>query len=80
MPYNKGSMDPMPPSEEEHQAYLRILARLTPGERMMQAMELSDMGRRMLKDALRRAFPHLDEDRLHQLYLERLELCHNQNY
>lgn len=73
-------MDPMPPSDEEHQAYLRILARIPPGEKMLQAMELSDLGRQMLKDALRNAFPQLDEERLHQLYLERLELCHNRNY
>lgn len=72
--------DPMPPTPEEHQAYLRILARMTPGEKMKRAMDLSDMGRRMLKSALRRRFPDLDEARLHQLYLERLELCHNRNY
>lgn len=70
----------MPPTDEEHQAYLRILARMTPGEKMLRAMELSDMGRRMLKDALRRSFPQLDEAQLHQLFLERLELCHNRNY
>ena len=70
----------MPPTDEEHQAYLRILASMTPGEKMLRAMELSDMGRRMLKDALRRSFPQLDEAQLHQLFLERLELCHNRNY
>jgi hypothetical protein len=73
-------MDPMPPTAEEHQAYLRILARMTPGEKAMRAMEMGDMGRRMLKEALRRRFPKLDETRLHELYLERLELCHNRNY
>lgn len=70
----------MPPTREEHQAYLRILARMTPGEKMLRAMELSDLGRQMLKDALRRRFPHLSKERLHALYLERLELCHNRNY
>jgi hypothetical protein len=73
-------IDPMPPSEEEHQAYLRMLAKMTPGEKMLRAMELSDMGRQMLKDTLRRRFPELDEARLHQLFLERLEQCHNRNY
>ena len=73
-------MDPLPSSDEEHQAYLRILAQIPPGEKMLRAMELSDLGRRMLKDALRSAFPQLDEERLHRLYLERLELCHNRNY
>jgi hypothetical protein len=38
------------------------------------------MGRRMLKAALRRNFPELSEEKLHQLYLRRLELCHNRNY
>lgn len=73
-------MDPMPPTREEHQAYLRILANMTPGERMKRAMDLSDMGLRMLKATLRRRFPELDEERLHQLFLERLEQCHNRNY
>ncbi len=70
----------MPPTPEEHQAYLRILARMTPGEKMVRAMEMSDMGRRMLKEALRRCFPGLDEVKLHQLFLVRLELCHNREW
>ncbi len=74
------AMDPMPATREEHQAYLRILANVTPGERMKRAMDLSDMGLRMLKVNLRRRIPELDEERLHRLFLERSEQCHNREY
>jgi hypothetical protein len=64
------------PTREEH----RILANMTPGERMKRAMDLSDMGFRMLKANLRWRFPELDEERLHRLFLERLAQCHNREY
>lgn len=63
-----------------HLEYLRILSRLTPAEKLDQAFELSDMTRRMFKAGLKDRFPTLNEDELHQLFLKRLELCHNAKY
>jgi hypothetical protein len=60
-----------------HREYIRILRRLTPEQRLLKAMELTDLGRRLLLDGLRRRHPDLDAARLRTLYLERIARCHN---
>lgn len=64
------------PHPNRHE-YLMALARMTPAERLAKADELTEMSRSLCKRGLRRRFPDLSEDRLHDLYLARLEKCHN---
>jgi hypothetical protein len=59
---------------------LRALLSMTPERRLMQALELSEMTRRIFKEGLRRRYPDLSESQLHELFCERLELCHNKPY
>ena len=73
---NKMDIKPEPNRKE----YIRTLRRMTPGQRLAKAIELSDMGKELLRHGLRRRFPDLSEEELHKLYLERLEKCHNRNY
>jgi hypothetical protein len=55
--------------------------RLLSGARKVEMQaEMSENARRLFKDGLRRYFPHLNEEELHKFYLERMALCHNQNY
>lgn len=63
-----------------HRAYLEVLARMTPEQRIAKAFELSEMTRDLFRQGLRERFPDLPKDRFHVLYLERLALCHNRNY
>jgi hypothetical protein len=71
-------MDPKPhPNRRE---YMAVLRRLSPGERLKKALEMSDFGRRMFRQTLRRRYPNLPEEAFHQLYLDRLAKCHNRNY
>ena len=63
-----------------HLAQLQIIRRMTPEQRLMQAFELSQFTRDLLRQGLRTRFPDLSEAELHKLYLERLDRCHNQNY
>ncbi len=63
-----------------HREYILALRRLTPGQRAKKAMEMSDLGRRLLRQGLRKRFPRLSEEAFHQLYLDRLAKCHNSNY
>jgi hypothetical protein len=71
-------MDVKPhPNQRE---YILALRRMTPGQRAKTAMEMSDLGRRLLRQALRKRFPELPEEAIHQLYLDRLTKCHNKNY
>ncbi len=72
------SRDPKP--RPNHRRYLEVLRNMTPGERLAKSFELSEMAKALFRQGLRERFPHLDEAAFHQLFLERLEKCHNQNY
>jgi len=50
---------------------------MSPQQRLKKAFEMSRLTKQLFKQGLRKRFPHLSEDELHQLYLERLEKCHN---
>jgi hypothetical protein len=63
-----------------HKAYLRILKSMTPAERLQKACELSELGRAVFLVGLRRRFPDATQEELHQIFLDRLEKCHNRNY
>jgi hypothetical protein len=67
-------------SQTQRSKYLDVLRRMTPGQRLGKAMELSDLGKRLFLHGLRRRFPKADERELHRLYLERIARCHNRNY
>ena len=60
--------------------YIETLRGMTPEQRLLKAIELSDTVRELFRQCLRRRFPHLPEEQLHRLYLERLAKCHNRNY
>lgn len=63
-----------------HQLYLRVLARMTPDERLRKALELSQMTKDLFRHGLRKRFPDLDDEELKRIYLERMAKCHNRNY
>jgi hypothetical protein len=73
-----GFMDPKP--RPNHRLYLQVLARMTPEQRLMKACELSAFTKALFKEGLRRRFPDLSDEELHQVFLERLARCHNQNW
>lgn len=60
--------------------YMQALRRMTPGQRLAKAMELSELGKRLFRHGLRRRFPEADDRQLHALYLKRIARCHNRNY
>lgn len=53
---------------------------MTPSQRLRKAFELTQMSRDLFRLGLRRRFPDLSDDELHQLYLQRLAKCHNRSY
>jgi len=53
---------------------------MTPGERLLKAFELGELGKDLLRAGLKRQFPSASEAELHQLFLDRLARCHNRNY
>ena len=63
-----------------HKLYIRMLRRMTPGQRLAKAFDLSEFTRRLFADGLRKRFPDLSEDDFQELLRTRLEKCHNRNY
>ena len=63
-----------------HFVYIQALRRMSSEARLMKAFELTEFSREIFLHGLRRRFPDLTEGELHQMYLERLEKCHNRNY
>jgi hypothetical protein len=72
------SSDPKP--RPQHAEYLQVLRAMTPQQRLAKAFEMSAFAKKLFKEGLRRRFPDLPEAEFHQLYLDRLAKCHNNNY
>ena len=70
-------MDPKP--RPNHRIYLEVLRSMTPEQRLNKAFELSEFSKKLFKQGLRKLHPDMPEEEFHQLYLRRLELCHNRN-
>jgi len=64
----------------DHKEYLRILRKMTPEQRLLKSLELSELTRDLFKQGLRKRFPNLPEEKIREIYLERMEKCHNRNY
>jgi len=60
-------------------AYIETLRRMTPGQRLAKAFELSDMAHEALRAGLSTRFPEADPATLSALYIERLERCRSRN-
>jgi hypothetical protein len=63
-----------------HAIYIRTLRAMTAEQRLEKAFELTETARGLFLDGLRRRFPERSEREIHDLYLQRLELCRNRNY
>jgi hypothetical protein len=55
--------------------YVEVLRRMTPEQRLMKALELSEMSRELTRAGLRERFPDATEEDIQRLFLERLERC-----
>jgi hypothetical protein len=73
-----GSMDPKPKPSEK--LYLEVLRRMTPEQRLLKALELSEMTRQLFLHGLRKRFPDASPEEFRQLVLKHLAKCHNLNY
>jgi hypothetical protein len=68
-------MDPKP--RPNHGEYLQALRAMTPDQRLRKAFELTQLGRSLFVEGLRRLHPGMPEDQLRRLYLDRIAKCHN---
>ncbi|MBV9470205.1 MAG: hypothetical protein JO316_11970 [Abitibacteriaceae bacterium] len=70
--------DPKP--RPNHRRYIQSLRQMTPEQRLLKVFELSDFSKALFRQGLRRRFPDMPEEEFKQLFLQRLQRCHNRNY
>ena len=75
---NYARMNPKP--RPNHHQYLQTLRTMTKEQRLLKAFELSEFSRQLFKAGLRERFPEKTEAEIHDLFLKRLEKCHDRNY
>jgi hypothetical protein len=66
-------------SPSARRAYLEVLNRMTPTQRLMKAFELSEMTKQLFQEGLRQRFPDKTAAELHTIYLERMCRFHNKS-
>jgi hypothetical protein len=66
--------------KKAHRVYIQALRDMGPERRAARMFELSEWTRRLFLGGLREANPHLSEEELHKLFLQRIDLCHNRNW
>jgi len=66
--------------QDERKIYLQILKRMSPEEKLFKAFELSELAKQLFIHGLHKRFPHLTEEEVKKIYLERIEKCHNRVY
>lgn len=55
-----------------HGRYIEVLRALTPEQRLSKAFELSEFSRALMREGLRKRFPHLTGNEFNELYLARM--------
>lgn len=63
-----------------HRLYIETLRSMSPEARLLKAFELTEFARELFMHGLRKRFPDKSDQKIKQIYLERLEKCHNRNY
>ena len=71
-------MNPKPRPNLER--YFAVLRAITPQQRLAQALELSEMTRKLLVTGLWQRHPQLSDDEIRKLAHQRISECHNRNY
>ena len=59
--------------------YLEILSKMTPGQRLKKAFELTEFSRKLFDQGLRKRFPNATEDELRTIRLARFQQWHKRN-
>jgi len=68
-------MDPKP--QQNRAIYLEALRRQTPEQRLLQALELTEMTRELLRAGIMQRYPDAGPEERQRIRLEQLERCRN---
>lgn len=65
---------------QTHKEYIKILKKMTPGERLQKALELSDLTKNLFITGLKMRYPDYSEKDIINLYIEKIHKCHVSDY
>jgi hypothetical protein len=63
-----------------HEVYMQSLKRMTPEQRLLKAVELSELTKKLFLHGLKKRFPQKNENEIMAIYIERVLLCNKHNY
>jgi hypothetical protein len=63
-----------------HKLYIQTLRRMGAEQRLLKSFELSEFSKELFLQGLHNRFPELSEPEIKEIYLKRLDKCHNRNY
>jgi len=63
-----------------YKVYLEVLRKMTPEQKLMRVFELNDFVRELFKTGVELRYPEKSEEELHEIFLERIDKCHNRNW
>jgi hypothetical protein len=63
-----------------HKQYLIALTKMSAEQRLLKALQLSDMVKEFFLHGLQKRFPDKTEREIKEIYLQRLAKCYNRNY
>ena len=63
-----------------HGLYISVLRGMSPEQRLRKVFELSEFTKSLFLHGLRRRYPHLSDEEIRSIYLQRVAKCHNRNY
>ncbi len=63
-----------------HRQYLLTLTKMGAERRLLKALELSSITKELFLSGLHKRFPDKTETEIKEIYLQRLDKCHNRNY
>ena len=69
-----------PKPRPNHRRYVEILRRMTPEQKLAKVFELSEFAKALFRHGLRKRLGDIPEEQFRQIWLERIEKCHNRNY
>ena len=63
-----------------HKLYIKTLRRMTANDRLLKSFELTEFSKSLFLHGLKKRFPFMPDSEIVELYLKRLDKCHNKNY
>ncbi len=66
--------------KQTHREYIKILKKMTPQQRLLRAMELSDLTKSLFITGLKLRYPDYTEDEIKNIYIEKISRCRNSGY